>query len=354
MAPMLNPRALLPLATLFLAGCWSSTDFEDLDLTRTPFGTQYVDRDDAQFEVHTVDGYTCPDGSTARIYFVDPIGAAEPRPLAVFFHGRAFDYINAQDEHWVEDDRLTTSWAAAEVETMLGLQIAGAEDTALYPGTWAGLLLAQGYSLVAPANCYGDLWHGRSDNDFEGEDFLRQGAYLASDAIDLGRARAGVDPERLVAVGFGEGGRAITELILDGIVLDGVIIDSSPDWLAPVVTAAVANRAYVEGLLTIYDGEVGAIEDPDEQLEALRVALRRDSMVHAVQDLGFRAPIVYGYSALDERIDVETSRPAADTIGATYPPGGAYVVDWGSVEHAPSNTRSELAQAALDFLLPAL
>lgn len=354
MASMLNPLRLLLPASLLLTGCWSSVDFEDLDLTRTPFGTEYVDRDDALFEVHTADGYTCPDGSRARVYFVDPVGATEPRPLAALFHGRAFDYINDQDENWVDEDRLTTSWAAAEVETMLGLQVAGAENTALYPGTWAALLLAQGYSLVAPANCWGDLWHGRSDNDFEGEDFLRLGAYLASDAIRLARERPGVDPERVVAVGFGEGGRAITELILDGVTLDAAIIDSSPDWLAPVVTAAAANRAYVEGLLRMYDGEVGAFEDPDAQLEALRTALRRDSMVHAVEELGFRAPIVYGYSALDERIDVETSRPAADTIGAMYPPGSAYIVDWGSVEHAPSNTRLELAQGALDFLLPAL
>jgi len=346
-------RPLL-LASLLLTGCWSSTDFEEFDLTRTPFGTQYVDRDDAIFEVRTADGYTCPDGTAARLYFVDPVGAPEPRPLAVFFHGRAFDYVNAQDEHWSEQDRLTASWAAREVETVLGLQTAGGEATTLWPGTWAGLLLAQGYSLVAPANCWGDLWHGRSDNDFATEDFLRQGAYFATDAIRLARERPGIDPERLVAVGLGEGGRAITEIVLDGVSLDGAIIDSSPDWLAPVVTAAALNRTYVEGLLHIYDGEVGAIEDPDLQLETLRGALRRDSMVHAVQDLGFRAPIVYGYSALDERIDVETSRPAADTIGATYPPGGAYVVDWGSVEHAPSNTRPELAEAALDFLLPAL
>jgi hypothetical protein len=356
---MASMRALIPfLLVLFLllAGCWSPTQFEDLDLTRTPFSTHYVDRDDAILEVRSAEGYVCPDGSLARIYFVDPVGVpAEPRPLAVLFHGRAFDYIDSQDENYAEQPRLTNDWAVSEVETMLGLRSQGAELTSLWPGTWAALLLAEGWSLVAPANCWGDLWHGRGDNNFAQEDFLRYGAYFASDAIRLARERPDIHPQRLLAVGIGEGGRAITELILDGVALDGAAIDSSPDWLAPVVTTGANNRRYVTGLLRIYDGEVGGIEDAQEQYESLRTALRRDSMVHVVEELGFRTPIVYGYSAFDERIDVETSRPAADTIGALYPPGGAYVVDWGSAEHAPSNTHLELAQEALvDFLLPSL
>ncbi len=352
---------VLPLLALpLLTACWTGLPGEDFDLTRTPFGNFYIDRADATLAVRTADGYTCPDGTEARIYFVDPAGeAAEPRPLAVLFAGRNFDYINAQGEHQAADDRLTTEWAAAEVEALLGLRDEAAEVTGLHAGAWAGHLLQRGFSLAVPANCWGDLWHGRGDNDFAGEDFLRYGAYFASDTVRLAQARPPVADDRLLVIGLGEGGRAVTELILDGVEIDAVAIDSSPDWLAPVVNDTAANRAYVQGLLRIYAGEVGAIEDPDAQLEALRTALRRDSMVHTVQDLGFRAPIVYGYSSADERIDVETSRPAGDAIGVTYPAGTAQVNEWlcggaPCARHAPSNTDENLTIAALDFLVPSI
>jgi hypothetical protein len=335
-----RPIALLT-ALWLLTGCWIDDEFEEHDLTVTPFGNSYIERGTATLEVRLAEGYTCPDGRTARIYYVDPVGIDGPRPLAVLYHGRAFDYIDGAGQHYEGTDRLNSPWAASRVQAMLGLTV---EQDAASPGegAWVAALLEAGWSVAAPTDCWGDLWHGRGGNDLVQESFLRMGSYLADDTIRLARERDGVSTQRVVAIGLGEGGRAIAEMIGDGVHLDAVVVDSSPDWLAPVVVDTVANQDYVAGLLRIWDDDVADVVDPDAQLEALRAALRRDSLVHAVEDLGFRQPIVYGWSQQDERIDPATSRPAAEAIGAAYPVGDYQVLDWQVAAHAPSNR--DLAQ----------
>lgn len=327
-------QTALLTALLLLTGCWIDDEFEDHDLVVTPFENEYVARGSATLEVTLAEGYECPDGRTARIYYVEPEGVPGPRPLAILFHGRTFDYVDLQGAHYEGVDRLNSPWAATRVHEILGLV-----DDATVPseGAWIGALLEQGWTVALPADCWGDLWHGRGNNDLAGEHFLRLGSYLASDTIRLAREREGVSTQRVLAIGLGEGGRAVSELIGDEVHLDAVVIDSSPDWLAPVVNETVTNQDYVAGLLRIWDDETAGIEDPTGQLDALRGALRRDSLVHAVQDLGFRQPIVYGWSQLDERIDAETSRPAAEAIGAAYPAGTYQVLDWQVTAHAPSN-----------------
>lgn len=341
------PRAVLVAALALAQGCWASDDYEDYDLTVSPFENDYVARGTATIEAVHADGYTCPDGRTARVYFVEPVGVPGPRPLAVLYHGRAFDYVDTQGDHYEQVDKLNGPWAATRVQEMLGLP---ADPASVGEGAWVAALLGAGWTVAAPANCWGDLWHGRGDNDLGSEHFLRLGSYLADDAIALAREREGVSSQRVLAIGVGEGGRAVSEMIVDGVHLDAVVIDSSPDWLAPVVTDAVANRPYIDGLLRIWDAETSAIADPAQQQEALRTALRRDSMVHAVQDLGFRAPIVYGWSELDERIDPATSRPAAEAIGAAYPDGTYQVLDWQVPAHAPSNRDVEEARTLLSWV----
>ena len=326
--------ALSAVLVLLLTGCWVDDEFEEYDLVVTAFENDYVVRGSASLEVTLAEGYECPDGRTARIYYVEPASAPGPRPLAVLFHGGSFDYVDLQGEHYGGVDRLNSPWAATRIREVLGLT-----DDATSPseGAWVGALLELGWTVALPADCWGDLWHGRGNNDLAGEHFLRLGSYLASDTIRLARERDGVSTQRVLAIGLGEGGRAISELIGDGVHLDAVVIDSSPDWLAPVVSDTIVSQDYVAGLLRIWHDETGAIEEPAAQLDVLRAALRRDSMVHAVQDLGFRSTIVYGWSQLDERVDAETSRPAAEAIGAAYDPGTFQILDWQAAAHAPSN-----------------
>ena len=342
---------LLLLASTLLAGCHVGDLSESYDLSVTPLGGEYLTRGEATLQIRNADGYTCPDGRPARIYFVDPVGVPGPRPLAVMLHGRPFDYVDLQGDHYTNEDRLNSPWAADTGEEMIGLDDQASADG---EGAWVAALVRAGWSVAAPADCWGDLWHGRGANDYGGEGFLRLGSYLASEAILLAQEREDISDQRVLAIGLGEGGRGVTELILTGFAPDAVVIDSSPDWLAPVVTAAATNQGYVEGLLAIYDDEVGTIEDPDTRLEALRTALRRDSMVHAVQDLGFRAPIAYFWSATDERIDPETSRPAADAVLASYPPDDARVLDTQRSDHAPSNRDLAEATEQLEWLVSRL
>jgi len=343
---------LLLLTLLLFPACVVDTEWTEFTLERAPFANAWVERGDAEFEVLLADGYTCPDGLAARVYLVEPAGDPDPlvpRPLALLLHGRNFDAVGAQGTHLDEEDRLRATWAAGQVEATLGME-SSLGITAQGEGAWVAELLARGFSVVVPANCWGDLWHGTGRNAYE-EGFLRLGTRLADEAIDLVASREGITADTLVVVALGEGGRGLVELIGEGRPISAAFVDSSPDWLAPMVAVPTTFRAELEALVAIYDDEVGAIDDLQTQLAALRVALERDSMVTAVRDLGFRAPLVYAWSSLDQRIDPSWSSPAADIIATSYPAGTAQVLDWGLADHAPSNRAPTEAGARLDWLL---
>jgi hypothetical protein len=350
MGPM-RTSALL-LASLLLPACVVDRQWEEFTLEKAPFANAWVDRGSATFEVLLAEGYTCPDGLTARVYLVEPEGTADPlapRPLALLLHGRNFDVVGDQGAHLDEEDRLQATWAADQVEATLGME-SSLGVIGQGQGAWAAELLARGFAVVAPANCWGDLWHGTGRNSID-EGFLRLGTRLADEAISMASARPGISADTLLVVALSEGGRGLTELIAEDTPIDAAFVDSSPDWLSPLVAAPSGFRAEIEALTAIYDDEVGGILDPQQQLGALRVALERDSLVTSVRDLGFRAPIVYAWSSLDERIEPEWSQPAADIIATTYPAADAQVLDWGISDHAPSNRDPVEAGARLDWLL---
>lgn len=337
---------------LFLSGCVVDQQWEDFTLERAPFANPWVPRGQASFEVLLAEGYTCPDGLTARVYLVEPDTPADeltPRPLALLLHGRNFDVVRSNGTQLAEEDRLSATWSSAQVETMLGLE-ASVGTTGLAQGAWVAELLSRGFAVVAPANCWGDLWHGTGRNDYD-EGFLRLGTHLADEALSLATARPGIAADPLLVVALGEGGRAVPELHAAGVTIDAAFVDSSPDWLAPMVAVPTVWRDEIEALVAIYHDEVGAIAEPAAQLDALRVVLERDSMVTAVRDLGFRAPLVWAWSSLDQRVEPEWAEPAADAISTTYPAGEAQVLDWAIADHAPSNRDPEQAAERLDWLL---
>ena len=347
MTPMRTPLLLL---CVVLGGCVVDSTWEEFELSRAPFANAWVDRDSANFEVILAQGYTCPDGLEARIHLIEPSApSATPRPLALMLHGKNFDQLLTGGEHPFDEDRLTTDFAALQVESMLGM------ESALGPagqgeGAWVASLLDRGFAVVAPGNCWGDLWHGRGDNAYQ-ERYLRYGAWLASEAITTAARRPGISAETLLVVGLAEGGRGVTELVIDGVQIDGVIVDSSPDWLSPWIAQPTLHQEEIETLFAIYDGEIGDITEPATRLNALRVALERDTLVHAVLDLGFRSPIVYAYSSLDPRTDQDLAQPAADAIQVNYPPLDQVVLDWAVPDHAPSNRDLAQTDERLGWLL---
>ena len=70
MEPMRSTAALF--FCLFLSGCVVDQQWEDFTLERAPFANPWVPRGQASFEVLLAEGYTCPDGLTARVYLVEP------------------------------------------------------------------------------------------------------------------------------------------------------------------------------------------------------------------------------------------------------------------------------------------
>jgi len=350
---MYRMRTALTLASLLLlGGCVVDQDWEEFTLDRAPFANAWVARGGAEFEVLLADGYTCPDGLPARVYLIEPATPADPlapRNLALLLHGRNFDIEGTVGQQGEVEDVLSATWGALQVERTLGME-SSLGPTAQGQGAWVAELLARDFSVVAPANCWGDLWHGQGRNDYD-EGFLRLGTWLADEAIAMADAREGITADPLLVVALGEGGRGVVELHQAGTPIDGVFVDGSYDWLAPMTAVPTAYRPELDGLLAIYHDEVGAISDPAAQLDALRVALERDSMVAAVRDRGFRAPMVWAWSSVDERIDPAFSQPASDTISTTYPAGQAEVLDWAIPEHAPSNRNPTEAGARLDWLM---
>lgn len=324
--------AVLLLLTLGPA-CIVEPSGEEFDLRRTPFSNPYVERGRATLEVQLAEGYECPDGSLARIYFIDPIDGVEGRPLALLLHGDNFDYLEADGSSWSQVPKLETRWSVQAVESLLGMD--ENEAAAVPDGAWVGGLVDAGWSVVAPANCWGDLWHGQGDNPAS-EPFLRHGAYLAEEALRLAAGRYAAGPK--VAIGLGAGGRGVAELLLWPAELAAAVMDGTPDWLPAVLAAPVANEGRIAGLERIWHTEVQGIEDPTARREALRLGLERSSLVHAVEQAGVRTPIIYAWSSQDEHVPAEESRPAAESIAARYGDPSKYLLpEWETTQSAPSN-----------------
>lgn len=331
-------RALLLLAALGLTACVVDSDWEEFELDRAPFTNQHVARGDATFRVLLAEGYACPDGPAARVYLVEP--ADEPsvdRPLALLLHGRNFDDPDVGEGLLLDGqvNRLDSAWSELQVEATLGMEAAldGVRDGS---GAWVAALLEAGFAVAAPANCWGDLWHGTGRNPYA-EGFYRWGTYLARETIGIADAQPGIDASTTVVIGLGEGGRGVTELFRNQVPFAGAIVDSSPDDLSSVLAQPQVNAEAIEALSAIYHDEIRGLEDPIQIQGTLQAALERDSLASAVTTGGFRVPIVYAWSRTDERIDASWAEPAEVAITANYPAGQSLVLEWGETSHAPSN-----------------
>jgi len=333
-------------------GCWVEDDLGTTDLSGIPFVTPHVARGAATLQIVEATGYACPDGKVSQVYVVTPAGDAESYPLALLYHSRSFDYVDGLGAHYQQEDRLNSTWAIDQVRRALGMESLS-ELPSVGEGAWVAALLEQGFAVAAPANCWGDLWHGRGGNSLVDDGFLRLGAHLADDTIRIAGEAVPIDEDFVVAIGLGEGGRAITELALTGIPLRAVVIDSSPDLLSPLIDQPIINAQYLVGLSRIYNDEVGHLDEQVDVLAALLTSVQRDSMVNVVQNLGFRLPIVYAYAETDTRISPLLAAPAASAIETSYesPPGFYLLRNWPESGHALSNRTVDEARSLVAWLL---
>jgi len=339
----------LPLAA---AGCWIEAELGKTDVSGIDFVSPHVAKGAARLQILDASGYTCPDGANSQVYLATPTASEGPYPVALLFHSRALDYIDLLGEHFEGQDRLTADWAINEVRRSLGLTTE-TSDPSLGEGAWAAALLEAGFAIAAPANCWGDLWHGRGRNSIENEGFMRLGASLADDTVRIAAENEDIDEDFVIAVGLGEGGKAVAELALAGIPLRALIVDSSPDLLEPLLDQPMLNAEYIVGLAHIYDDEVGHLDEAVDRVAALRTYTRRDSLVHLVEDLELRTPIVYAYSPTDPRISPLLAAPAAIAIEAAYlsPPGAHQLRTWPDNAHAQSNRMIDEARGLVAWVL---
>ncbi len=197
----------------------------------------------------------CPDGADAIVYIVHPEVATEPMATAVVFHSGSFDWVFGASPNdplggpsYQPTPRLTASWASRKVFALLGMF---PSDDPMEPsdGALIAALAERDVVSVLPANCWGDLWHnypGLADNDYEKDLFFRQGRVAAEWAWGLAADPATFvpvlgltlpvtpDPDRLYAIGIGEGGRAVGELFHNLKAPTAFVVDSPPDdlgWL---------------------------------------------------------------------------------------------------------------------------
>ncbi len=329
---------------LSLSGCFDVQDYLDFQLNVSPFENDYLDRGEATSEVWLMPGYYCPDDELARIYLIYSNVIETPAPTAVVLHPNAFDYMQSDGTTYSSLDgqnRLTATWAAEDAEKMMGVRSEGPQ--AYQSGALIAELIREGFYVVVPTNCWGDLWHNAGDNDYA-EGFLRNGLFMADDSIKWAVNRLEVDEDRLLLAGLGDGGRGIVDLVKFGWTEPAILIDSSPDLLSGVIGDANYTEFQV-GLEKIY-----GVEDLDEAGFALK--LQEYSLMDLVANQGYVAPTVYIYSANDTLVDVDLSRPAANAIESNYPAGLYYpTMESADNRHIITNTTRSEAEAVVDWLI---
>ncbi|MBJ95456.1 MAG: hypothetical protein CMP23_13420 [Rickettsiales bacterium] len=346
------PGALILTILLLCWGCWIEDDLEPTTITGIDFVTPHVSAGNASLHVMEATGYLCPDGANSQLYAVTPNSIDGPFPVALLFHDEVLDYVTLDGSNFAMDNRLRAPWAIEQVRRSLGLSNPST-GPGLGEGAWAAALLEAGFAVIAPGNCWGDLWHGRGRNSIAEEGFMRLGASLADDSLRIAAEQLDIDENFVIAVGLGEGGRAFTELIHAGVDLKAAAIDSTPDLLEALLDQPMINAEYIVGLTHIYSDEVGHLVEATDQVAALRTYTRRDSIVHLVTELELRLPIIYSYSPTDPRVLSSLTEPAAVAIETSYqsPPGAYQLITRTESVHVESNRSIDEARGLVAWLL---
>jgi hypothetical protein len=230
---------------------------------------------------------TCPDRGAAPFHLLYPGSAAaegaDPLPIALLFPSGSFDFVYAPDPgdplagtHYAEPSRLTEDWSRERAFTTLGMLPADPDTppVEIHDGSLAAALAFDGVAVLIPPSCWGDLWAdavGERSNDFAEDFFVREGYTAArwswalaadpafGEAFDAPLPIA-VDPDEVYAIGLGEGGRGVAELLstdldADGIPdlpLAGALLDSPPDDLRLYFADAGLYASTVEGLSRVF------------------------------------------------------------------------------------------------------
>jgi hypothetical protein len=337
-------RVVLGLFPLALAGCFDTT------LATLPQGiVEFVPASGGPagwvVETNEMDAsITCPDGQIAQWLAVYPEGATAPMPVAVVLHSGAFDYLTGASPtdplsgtSFQPEPRLNRDWAVRRVFFTLGMY--DEVDVETSTGTLAAALANHGVAMLLPVDCWGDWWHneaGTADNAFVDDHFYRNGRFMADFTWRLAAEPGFASANRIAlpftpdgqvyAVGLGEGGRGVGELIVAGATPTAAIVDSSTDDLRPYYEQPDLYQPVIDGLNRIFPG--GA----------------NDTITASLANASPLPPIVYVYSSLDAQIPVGSHDPALARLGGR---DDATIIDAAVQKHVLLNDDAALADQAV-------
>jgi hypothetical protein len=344
---------MMTLMTL-LMGCWPDDGARsELDFSDIPYENSFLAAPATITFFDTT--LPCPDGQGTRFAAVYPDSAEGPAPVAIVLHSGAFDYLTGDTldgPFFYTPSRLDRGWAISKVWETLGLSLDEVDASEENLGTLTAALSDAGFVQLLPANCWGDLWHneqGAQDNDYSQESFSRNGRTIAGwmtqlvtdEAFASGQGFSvpiELDASRIFLVGLGEGGRAVTELLLREQTPDiaGILLDSVPDDLTPYVEPLDAFADIEVGLSRIF-GEKDLARISDWSMRAL---------ISDNTPLPPRIGLVW--SDGDPRMPIDAIRPTAEAI-AGLP--GAWVHNSRATRHILLNADPDLAAQAVEYLL---
>jgi hypothetical protein len=325
---------------LLLSACWK-TDPATVELTEVPY--ENVDLAvDARVRMLDLE-VACPDGGTAPLFVL--FAPADTAPVAILLHSGAFDYVVEPDlddvlagEHFHARSRLDRTWPNDKVWETFGLATTEVDPAEQNLGSLPTALVNAGVTVLAPGNCWGDLWHGEAgvqEGEPDVDGFERNGRAAAWETVEhvVDGAMLPVPwTGELYLAGLGEGGRGVTELLTHADLpdVDGILVDSSPDDLSPYLENPTAWADVVAGLERIFGDEL-----PEQRTLS---SLAEDGLLPA--------RVAYLWSSLDPRVPVTAMEGFAADTKASY-----WVADLGVGAHVHTNADAALATQAVEYLL---
>lgn len=267
-------------------------------------------------------------------------------PIAVVFHGGAFDYAVATEDgasrSWRETSRLSRDWADRRAWASIGMW-SERDEAVQHTGALPLALAERDHAILAVPNCWGDYGFGQADNDTNLDGFDRLGGSLTRLAWRLATEEGFADAEGLelgltpdtdkaVAVGFGQGGRSVGIIVKTSGALDppsAIILDSVDDDLRVFYDDPGVWSEEVSGLDRIWTGG---------REQALRTRLGNANLPESTHLV---------LSAADPRLPAGITDELAAQVTAT----GGTVTDTTETRHIQLAGDLELARTVVGSLL---
>lgn len=324
----------MPLVALMAGGCWT-TELPELEPGLLDFAPRGAEAPEGWVvQAWPQADMLCPDGEQARFWLVHPTESDVMLPAAVVFHDRNLDYAAVPEIPEVSafraESQLTADYATRAVFDLLGMGIGSGS------GALVAALAQSGHMVVLPSNCWGDLYaNGLEDrpNDAVVDGFTRRGFDAAefgfrmiSDeawaTINRVALPVPIDYSAPVAIGIGDGGRAIGELLAEEFDIPTAVFDAPLDDLS----------AFYE--------RPGTFPDEAATVELVFADVDDANLASVANTPVIPGRTAYLWSRLDPSIPSGANDAALERFTSE---DSAWIVETGSLDHAPLANDAPLA-----------